>query len=63
MSQIITYKNRDKRVSIKLGNPITESHGLDLDEKSHPRLLMLAEWLGKYSRIFVDLHAGSKAQY
>jgi hypothetical protein len=43
MSQMIRYRNRDKRVSIKLGNPMTERHGLDTDKKSHPRVLMLTE--------------------
>jgi hypothetical protein len=38
---MIRYKNRDKGVSIKLGNPMTERRGLDIDKKSHPRLLML----------------------
>jgi hypothetical protein len=27
MSQMIKYRNRDKGVGIKLGNPMTESHG------------------------------------
>jgi hypothetical protein len=40
MSQMIRYRNRDKGVSIKLGNPMTESHGLDLDKKSHPGLML-----------------------
>jgi hypothetical protein len=38
---MITYRKRDKGVTIKLGNPMTESHGLDIHKKSHPRLLML----------------------
>jgi hypothetical protein len=25
------YRNRDKEVSVKLENPTTESHGLDID--------------------------------
>jgi hypothetical protein len=33
MSQMIKSRNRDKRVSIKLGNPMTESRGLDSDRK------------------------------
>jgi hypothetical protein len=41
MSQMISYRNRDKGVSIKLGNQMTENHDLDIDKKSHPRLLML----------------------
>jgi hypothetical protein len=40
---MIRYRNGDKGVSIKLGNPMTESHGLDIDKKSHPRLLMLTD--------------------
>jgi hypothetical protein len=47
---MIRYRNGDKGVSIKLGNPMTESHGLDIDKKSHPRLLMLTEWLGTHGR-------------
>jgi hypothetical protein len=53
MSQMIRYRNRDKGISIKLGNPITESHGLNIDKKSHPRLLMLTEWLGTHSRVLL----------
>jgi hypothetical protein len=34
---------RDKGVSIKSGNLITESHSLDTDKKSYPRLLMLTK--------------------
>jgi hypothetical protein len=41
MSQIIIYRNRDKGINVKLGNPMTESHDLDI-KKSHLRLLMLA---------------------
>jgi hypothetical protein len=41
MSQIIRYRNRDKGVSIKLRDPITEGHGLDIVKKLHPRLLIL----------------------
>jgi hypothetical protein len=41
MSQVIKCRNRDKGISIKLGNLMTESHGLDIDKKSHSRLLML----------------------
>jgi hypothetical protein len=33
MSQVIKYRNRDKGVSLKLGNPMTENHGLDIDRK------------------------------
>jgi hypothetical protein len=33
MSQMIRYRNGDKGVSIKLGNPMTESCGLDIDRK------------------------------
>jgi hypothetical protein len=62
MSQIIRYRDNDKGVSIKLGNPMSESHGLDIDKKSHPRLLMLTEWLGSHSRVIVDLHAAPRAQ-
>jgi hypothetical protein len=39
---MIKYRNRDKGISLKLGNPMTESHDLDIDKKSHPGLLMLA---------------------
>jgi hypothetical protein len=39
MSQMIRQRNRDKGVSIKLGNPMTESHGLDIDKKSHPNFM------------------------
>jgi hypothetical protein len=35
---MIRYRNRDKGVSIKLGNPMAKSHGLDNNKKSHPRL-------------------------
>jgi hypothetical protein len=62
MSQIIRYRDNDKGVSIKLGNPMSESHGLAIDKKSHPRLLMLTEWLGSHSRVIVDLHAAPRAQ-
>jgi hypothetical protein len=41
MFQMIRYRNRDKGVSIKLGNPMTESYGLNIDKKSHSTLLML----------------------
>jgi hypothetical protein len=41
MSQMIIYRNRDKGISIKLGDPMTESHGLNVVKKLHPRLLML----------------------
>jgi hypothetical protein len=58
---MIRYRNRDKGISIKLGNPMTESHGLDTDMMSHPRLLMkLTEWLGSHGR--VDLHAALRIQ-
>jgi hypothetical protein len=43
MSQMIRYRNRDKGVSIKLENPMTERHGLDVIKKLHLRLLMLTE--------------------
>jgi hypothetical protein len=33
---VIRLGNRDKGVSIKLGNMMTESHGLDVDKKSYP---------------------------
>jgi hypothetical protein len=62
MSQVVRYRNRGKGVSIKLGNPMTESHGLDIDKKSHPRLLILTNrWLGTHSRV-VDLLAAPGAQ-
>jgi hypothetical protein len=41
---------------------MTESHGLDIDKKPQPRLLMLTEWLGIQSRFVVDLHANLTAQ-
>jgi hypothetical protein len=41
MSQIIRYRNRDKGVSIKLGDPMTEGHGVAVVKKLHCRLLML----------------------
>jgi hypothetical protein len=41
MLQMIRCRNKDKGVSIKLGNLRTESHGFDVDKKSHPRLLVL----------------------
>jgi hypothetical protein len=40
MSPMIRYKT-EKGVSTKLGNAMTESHGLDVDRKSHPRPWML----------------------
>jgi hypothetical protein len=58
---MIRYRNKDKGVSIKLGNPMTESHSLDID-KSHPRLLMLTEWLGTHSRAVIYLHAAPEAK-
>jgi hypothetical protein len=42
MSQIIRYRNRDKGVSIKLGDPMTEGGHLDVIKKLHSWLLMLA---------------------
>jgi hypothetical protein len=62
MSQIIRYRDNDKGVSIKLGNPMSESHGLAIDKKSHPRLLMLTEWLGTHSRAVIYLHAAPEAK-
>jgi hypothetical protein len=43
MSQVTRHRKRDKRISIELGNLMAESYGLglDVDKKSHPRLLML----------------------
>jgi hypothetical protein len=55
------YINRDKGVSIKLGNAMTEHHGLDTD-KTYPSLQLLTEWLGTYSRVVIDLHAVPRAQ-
>jgi hypothetical protein len=40
MSQIIRYR-KDKGVSIKLGDPMNEGHGLNVIKKLYPRLLML----------------------
>jgi hypothetical protein len=57
---MIRHRNRNKGVNIKLRNPMTESHGLDTDKKSHPRLLMLTEWLETHSRVIVDLHTAPK---
>jgi hypothetical protein len=37
MTQWIRYRNRDK--GIKLGDPMTENHGLDI-KILHPKLLM-----------------------
>jgi hypothetical protein len=37
MAQMIRYRNRDKGVVIKLGNAMTERHGLYIGKKSHPR--------------------------
>jgi hypothetical protein len=34
MSPMIRYRNRDKGVSIKLGNSMTEQHALDIGKKS-----------------------------
>jgi hypothetical protein len=62
MSQMIRYRNRDKGVTIKLGHPMAESHGLDIDKKSHPRLLMLTEWLGTHRRVVFYLHAAPRDQ-
>jgi hypothetical protein len=30
---MIRYRNRDKRINIKLGDSMTESHGLDVVRK------------------------------
>jgi hypothetical protein len=30
---MIRYRNREKGVSIKLGNPVTQNHVLDVDKK------------------------------
>jgi hypothetical protein len=38
---MIRYTHRDRGVSIKLGDPVTENHGLNVIKKLHPRLLML----------------------
>jgi hypothetical protein len=46
MSQVIRYRNRNKGVSVELGNPVPESHGLGINKKSYARLLMLTKWLG-----------------
>jgi hypothetical protein len=43
MSQMVRYRNKDKVVSIKLENPMIESHGLDVVKKLHHRLLMITE--------------------
>jgi hypothetical protein len=59
---VIRYRNKDKRASIKSGNPVIDSHGLDIDKKFHPRVLMLTEWLGTHSRVVIDLHAALGAQ-
>jgi hypothetical protein len=63
MSQMIRYRNRDKGVSIKLGNPMSDSHGFDTDKKSHPRLLMLTNRMAwTHSRVVVDLDEAPGAQ-
>jgi hypothetical protein len=36
---MIRYRTRDKGVSIKLGDPMTESHDLDV-KKLYPRLML-----------------------
>jgi hypothetical protein len=54
MSQMIKYRNRDKGVSIKLGNPMTESHGLDIDRKQTPvSHLLLSFILIKFCLVLV----------
>jgi hypothetical protein len=55
MSQIIRYRNRDKGVSIKLREPVTEGHGLDGVKQLHSTLLMST------SRVIVDLHEATGA--
>jgi hypothetical protein len=60
---MIKYRNRDKGVSILLENLVTESHGLDVDKKSHSRLLMLTEWLGTLCRVVVDLQAATRLSH
>jgi hypothetical protein len=35
---------------MELGNLIAENHGLDIDKESHPKVLMLTEWLVTYIR-------------
>jgi hypothetical protein len=45
-------RNRDKGVRIKFRNPMSESHGLDTDKKSHPRQLILT------NRMAWDTHQG-----
>jgi hypothetical protein len=49
MSQMIRYRNRDKRVSIKLGDPMTESHCLDTDKKSHRSQALVVHAYNSYS--------------
>jgi hypothetical protein len=40
---------------------MTESLGLDIDKKSHPRLLMLTERPGTHRKV-VDMHIAPRAQ-
>jgi hypothetical protein len=61
MSEMIRYRNSDKEISIKLINPMTESHGMDIDKKSHSRLLLLKKWLGIHTRV-VDIYATPQDQ-
>jgi hypothetical protein len=41
------------RTREELGNLMAENHGLDVDKESHPRLLMLTEWLVTHSRVLL----------
>jgi hypothetical protein len=38
---MIRYRKRDKEISINLRDPMTDSNGLDVVKKLHPRLLVL----------------------
>jgi hypothetical protein len=51
LPQMIKYRNRDKGVSIKLGNPMTESHGLDNDRKYIPISHLEGELLFGFGKI------------
>jgi hypothetical protein len=38
---------------MKLGKLVAENHGLDVDKKLHPRLLLLTECFVTYSRVLL----------
>jgi hypothetical protein len=55
MSQVIKYRNRDKGVSIKLGNPMTESHGFYNDRKKTSKSYLEDELLFGFWKILYQL--------